>query len=84
MNALALKLLWKISGLTYEEQNDFISYLRNTDLSKLNFPKSDLYDRKSVLKINFCVMEKIIYKKTASKNCSRPVLKQAILEGQKY
>ena len=32
----------------FEEQNDFISYLRNTDLSKLNFPKSDLYDRKSV------------------------------------
>ena len=33
----------EISGLSYEEQNDFISYLRNTDLSKLNFPKSDLY-----------------------------------------
>lgn len=33
----------EISGFSYEEQNDFISYLRNTDLSKLNFPKSDLY-----------------------------------------
>lgn len=29
--------------------------------------------------MNFAVI-----KKTASKNCSRPVLKQAILEGQKY
>ena len=37
-----------ISGLSYEEQNDVISYLRSTDLSKLNFPKSDLYNRKSV------------------------------------
>ena len=28
---------------SFRRKNDVISYLRSTDLSKLNFPKSDLY-----------------------------------------